>query len=184
MENNLIEIQNLLKNKKICLLGNSKSILKNKKDIDSYDCICRINKGIPKGKENVIGSRTDVLFLATKMKEIDIEKNFNPKFIVWITKNDRKSNIWINQHVIKTPSEDWYEIKNQLTTLPSAGCNAIYFLIKHIEFFSLDIYGFDFFKSGTWYHTLKNQPWHNGNLEEQFITNLIKTNSRVQLIKE
>jgi hypothetical protein len=184
MRNNLIEIQNLLKNKKICLLGNSKSILNNQKNIDSYDCVCRINKGAPKGREIYIGSRTDILFLATKMKEIDIEKNFNPKFIVWITKNDEKPSMWANHLVIKTPSEDWCEIKNKLTTLPSAGCNAIYFLIKHIDFHSLDIYGFDFFNTGTWYHNLKNQPWHNGRFEEQFITNLIKNNQKIQLIKE
>jgi hypothetical protein len=184
MKSNLIEIQNFLKNKRMCLLGNSKSILKNQKDIDSYDSICRINKGISKEKEHFIGSRTDILFLSTKIEESDIEKNFNPKYVIWVIKDAKKESPWSGLNVIKTPSEDWYEIKNKLTTLPSTGCNAIYFLIKYIDFSQLDIYGFDFFKSGTWYHNLKKQSWHNGNLEEQFINNLIKNSQKVQLIRE
>ena len=184
MITNLIEIQNFLRNKKICLLGNSNNILKNQKNIDSYDVVCRINRGNPIGKEKFIGSRTDILFLSTKMKDIDITKNFNPKYVVWIIKDIKQQNNWETQHVIKVPPDDWREVKDKLTTLPSTGCTSIYFLIKHIDFDKLDIYGFDFFKSGTWYHNLKNQQWHNGTLEKQFITNLIKNNEKIQLIKE
>jgi hypothetical protein len=182
--NNLIEIQTLLNNKNICLLGNSNSILKNPKNIDSYDIICRINKGNPIGKEKFIGSRTDILFLSTKIEDSEIRKNYNPKYVLWVTKDITKQSNWITQRVIKVPTEDWQEVKNKLTTLPSSGCVSIYFLIKHINFNKLDIYGFDFFKSGTWYHHLKNQPWHSGNREEQFITNLIKDNQKVRLINE
>jgi len=184
MINNIIEVQEFLKNKNICLLGNSNNILKNPKNIDSYDIICRINRGSPIGKEKFIGSRTDILFLSTKMKDADITKNFNSKYLMWITKDIEKQNNWLEQNVIKVPSEDWYEVKSILKTLPSSGCISIYFLIKHIEFNKLDIYGFDFFRSGTWYHNLKKQTWHNGNLEEQFITNLIKDNPKIQLINE
>jgi hypothetical protein len=182
--NNLTELQQFLQNKKICLLGNSNNILNNPKNIDSYDIVCRINKGIPTGKEKFIGSRTDILFLSTKMKDEEIQKNFNPKYVMWITKDIKRQSPWLSQHVIKVPPKDWQEVKDILTTLPSSGCMSIYFLIKHIDFNKLDIYGFDFFKSGTWYHNLKNQPWHNGNLEKQFIINLIKNNQKVQLINE
>jgi hypothetical protein len=182
MITNLIKLQDYLNKKTICLLGNSNSILKTPKNIDSYDIICRINKGSPLRKEKFIGSRTDVLFLSTKMEDIDITKNFHPKYVVWINKNSSLQNNWLSQQVIKTSSEDWIEVKEKLTTLPSSGCVSIYFLIKYINFIRLDIYGFDFFKSGTWYHNLKNQPWHNGNLEEKFIKNLITTNQKVQLI--
>lgn len=184
MKNNIIEIQNFLNHKTICLLGNSNNILKNKKNIDSYDIVCRINRGIPKEKENFIGSRTDILFLSTKMEDTDITKNFNPKYVVWITKDTTRQTNWINHNVIRVPVEDWQNVKNQLTTLPSTGCVSLYFLINHIEFDRLDIYGFDFFRSGTWYHNLKHQTWHNGTLEEKFITNLIKNNERVSLINE
>lgn len=179
-----MELQKFLHNKKICLLGNSNNILKNPKNIDSYDIICRINRGIPIDKEKFIGSRTDILFLSTKMKDTEIKKNFNPKYVMWITKDINCQSPWLNQHVIKVPPQDWQEVKDILITLPSSGCISIYFLIKHIDFNNLDIYGFDFFTSGTWYHNLKNQPWHSGNLEKQFISNLIKDNQKVQLINE
>jgi len=184
MITNITEIQYFLNKKNICLLGNSRNILNNTKNIDNYDIICRINRGSPIGKEKFIGSRTDVLFLSTKMEDTLIERIFTPKYVVWITKDTTKNNNWIKQHVIKTPPEDWQEVKDKLVALPSTGCTSIYFLIKHIDFETLDIYGFDFFKSGTWYHNLKNQQWHDGNLEKEFIINLIKNNDKIQLIGE
>lgn len=179
----LLEIQNHLKNKRICLLGNSSSILNNPKDIDSYDIICRINRGNPLGKEKFIGSRTDVLFLVIKMEEPAIHK-FNPEFLIWTTKDISLQTEYVKNYAIQNPPEDWQELRDNLTTLPSTGCVSLYFLIKHIDFRQLDIYGFDFWEScGTWYHHCK-QTWHNGALEEIFIVNLIKNNPKIQLIKE
>ena len=68
--------------------------------------------------------------------------------------------------------------------LPSTGCLAINFLLKHIEFKSLTIYGFDFFKSGTWYHHLKNQCWHPVELEENIIKEMITNYKNREVIIE
>jgi hypothetical protein len=172
-----------LKNKNICLLGNSKSILITEKNIDSYDIVCRINKGYPRTHEKYIGSRTDVLFLATRLEDIEIRREFHPQFVIWTTKSTELQSEWVRHNAIQNPVHDWEKVKSILTTLPSTGCIAIYFLLKYIEFKTLTIYGFDFFRSGTWYHNTK-QKWHNGELEEKYIMNLIKNDSRIHFMLE
>jgi hypothetical protein len=183
MITNLATMQLFLKDKSICLLGNSKNILKTPKQIDTYDIVCRINRGTPLHKEEFLGTRTDVLFLATKMEEKTITKDFNPEFVVWTTKSIVLQTDWVKENAIQNPPEDWQELRDNLNTLPSTGCVSIVFLLKHIKFATLTIYGFDFFQSGTWYHNCQ-QSWHNGTIEEIFITNLIKNDSRIQLIRE
>ena len=116
MRINLIEIQNYLKNKNICLLGNARSILLNKKNIDKYEIIIRLNHGTPQTREEYIGNRTDILFTSTRLSDGEITQ-FNAKYIIWTSKD-----------------EDWRELKRNYPDklLPSTGCIVINFLIKHI----------------------------------------------------
>ena len=186
MKDNLIEIQEFLKNKNLCLLGNSRSILKNKKDIDKFDIVCRINRGYSQGKEEYIGSRTDILFISTQLKE-NLRSKFNAKYVVWMTKSQGLATKWIKENSFQNPIEDWEELKVQYSKdkLPSTGCIALNFLIKYIQFKNLTIYGFDFFKSGTWYHNIKNQNWHDVDIEKRIILDLInRTKSNVEIIIE
>ena len=174
MLKDLTLIQHFMKDKNIVLLGNSRSILLNKKNIDDFDIICRINRGKPKDKEEFIGSRTDVLFLATRMTSEAIKQDFNPAFVVWTTACQKLALPWVNEYAIQNPSEDWRKLRKKLPKLPSTGCVTINFLLKHIEFKSLSIYGFDFFKTGTWYHNIRNQKWHCFKEEEILINEMIK----------
>ena len=183
MITNLIKVQEFMLNKNICLLGNSNSILKHPKNIDSYDIICRINRGSPIGREKYIGSRTDILFLATRMEENIINSIFKPKYVIWTTKDVRLQSKWIKEHAIQNPPEDWQELKDTLATLPSTGCVAINFLVKYIAFNKLTLVGFDFFKSGTFYHHAR-QTWHDGANEEQYIRYLIRNESNITLLEE
>jgi hypothetical protein len=182
MQTNLTEIQNYLKDKQICLLGNARSILNNPKDIDKYEIIIRMNRGIPKGKEKYIGSRTDVLCTSTKNTLYEIHQ-FNPMFIIWMTKDQNLKNPMIDYY-IQNPPEDWQELKDSYPDkyLPSTGCIVINFLLKHVEFKSLTLMGYDFFCTGTFYHNLKNQSWHPAEFEEYFIKDMIFPYKNVELI--
>ena len=183
MIKDLTTLQQFTDNKNIVLLGNARSILETKKDIDNFDIVCRINRGAPRGKEEFIGSRTDILFLATKMKGTQIETDFNPKFVVWTTVCQNLTTDWVKENAIQNVPEDWNELNNKIEKLPSTGFVTINFLIKHINFKKLTIHGFDFFRTGTWYHNLKNQQWHCFKEEEILIKELIK-NKNVELIIE
>lgn len=182
----LNNIQEFLKNKNICLLGNSRSILNNPKNIDKYDIVCRINRGFPTGKEQFLGTRTDVLFIATKIDEHKLKKEFNPKYIIWTTPNDNRAIDLIKLIGIQNPSQDWYNLKTRYPNdkLPSTGCVAINFILKYIKFKTLDIFGFDFFETGTFYHNLKTQSWHPPELEKYIISNWIKHKKNVKLYEE
>jgi len=195
-KNRLLELQKYLAGENITLLGNARSILKKKKDIDKYEIICRMNRGYPQGKENYIGSRTDILFLSTKINKERIFKGFNPKYVIWMTKSQGLATKWIKENAIKNPGEDWEELKKQIPNkvtktgslikkYPSTGILTIQFLLKYINFKSLTIYGFTFFDgTGTWYHRLKKPSWHNGDLEKKIILKWTNEKENVRIIKE
>lgn len=180
MENNLTAISEFMKDKNVCILGNARSILNTKKDIDGFEVVCRINRGTPRGKGEFIGSRTDVLFLATKMEGKRIKSDFNPTFVVWTTECRNLALPWVLENAIQNPPEDWRELKSIFPDdkLPSTGLVAINFLLKHIDFKSLTIYGFDNFFSSTWYNNVREQPWHEGKIERIIILNLIKNSKK------
>ena len=185
MKTNLTEIKEFLKNKHICLLGNAKSILKVKKDIDKFDVVCRMNRGTSQGKIEYIGSRTDILFISTRFHD-SLRKKHNAKYVIWMTECQKLATTWIKDYAFQNPIEDWRALKSYFPDkkLPSTGILSIYFLIKYINFKSLTIYGFDFMKSGTWYHNLKEFPWHEEKLEKKLIMKWINERENVRIIIE
>ena len=95
----LVEIQEFLKNKEICVLGNATSILNNKKDIDGFEVVCRMNRGVPQGREEYIGSRTDIVFMSTRFRP-EWEQQFNAKFVVWCTECQNLATGWIKENAV------------------------------------------------------------------------------------
>jgi len=185
MITNLTELIEFLKNKDICVLGNSRSILNNKKDIDKYEVVCRMNLGTPQGKEEFIGSRTDVLFISTRFTE-ELYKKFNAKYVMWMTECNKLASDWIKEYAFQNPIDEWRAINSifPIDKLPSTGLLALNFLINYIPFKSLTIYGFDCFCSGTWYHKKTGLQWHSGTLEKKLILDLIGDKSNIKWIIE
>jgi len=183
MEKSLDEIQEFCKGKDICLPGNANSILKEKKDIDSFDVVCRMNRGTPRGKEAFIGSRTDILFLSTGMSGENIRSSFKPRFVIWMTECNRLAKPWVLENAIQNPGKDWRELQKQLGMNPSTGFLALNFFLKRIDFKSLTIYGFDFFETKTWYNTkIDSGQKHCGQKEKLLITEMLKGKWHVRLL--
>jgi len=179
----LTEIQEFCKDKRICLLGNANSILDEKKDIDSFDIVGRMNRGMPRGKEAFIGSCTDLLFLSTHMSGENIRNSFNPRFVVWMTVCNRLASSWVLKNAIQNPTEDWDALFDKLSINPTTGIMALNFILKHIDFKSLIIYGFDFFTTKTWYNTKTDSGQkHNGKKEKALFMEMIKDRPSVRLI--
>jgi len=185
MQTDLTEILQYLNDKRVVLLGNSRSIMNSKKDIDSFDVVCRINRGVPGKNAECIGTRTDVLFTSTSVSDHFLER-FNAKYILWMTEDQKCMKDNIKDSVYLTSTEDWRYVRSLIPhfQLPSTGLLVIYFLIKYIDFQSLTIYGFDCFETGTWYHDIKNQKWHAGAYEKNIISELITFKENVKWIKE
>jgi len=183
MNKSLDEIQEFCKGKDICLLGNANSVLNEKKDIDSFDIVCRMNRGISQGKEAFIGSRTDILFLSTGMSGENIQGSFKPRFVMWMTECNRLATSWVLENAIQNPSKDWRELQKQLEINPSTGFLALNFFLKRIDFKNLTIYGFDFFKTKTWYNTkIDSGQKHCGQKEEVLIKEMLKEKWHVRLL--
>ncbi len=183
MKQSLLEISALCKDKNICLLGNADSVLRRGKDLDKYDVVCRMNRGYPRGKEAFIGSRTDILFLSTFMEHVKIQGEFDPKFVVWMTICHRLASPWVMRNAIQNPREDWTALQKKLQINPSTGIMALKFMLDHIEFKSLVIYGFDFFATKTWYNTkIDSGQKHSGRKEKMLFMDMIKDKRNVRLI--
>lgn len=179
----LTKIQKFCKGKRICILGNANSVLNGKKDIDSFDIVGRMNRGTPLGKENFIGSRTDILFLSTHMSGENIKTSFNPRFVVWMTACNRLASPWTMKNAIQNPPEDWDALYDKLSINPTTGMMALNFVLKHIDFKSLTICGFDFFATKTWYNTrIDSGQKHSGEKEKALFMDMIKNRENVRLL--
>lgn len=184
MQQSLVEIREFCKGKRICLLGNADSVLREKRDIDSFDVVGRMNRGTPKGKEEFIGSRTDILFLSTGMSGGNIQDKFDPKYVLWMTACYRLASPWTLRAAIQNPKEDWSELYKKLSINPTTGMMALNFLLKHIDFKSLTIFGFDFFATKTWYNTkIDDGQKHSGKKEKALFMRMVAGNRKVTFVK-
>jgi len=142
-----------------------------------------MNRGKPQGKEEFIGSRTDILFLSTHMSGKGIQGSFNSRFVVWMTVCHRLASSWVIKNAIQNPKEDWHALHKKLSINPTTGIMALNFILNHINFKSLVIYGFDFFKTKTWYNTkIDSGQKHSGEKEEILFMEMIKNRSNVRLL--
>lgn len=188
MSNTLEEIQKYCKNKSVVIVGNSSSIFKkdNGKFIDSHNIVVRINYAIPIKKEfyNKLGTKTNIYIAGISDSDTvrKLIKNIKLNYILKLTPWNKElsgKNIYIENN------KNYNKIKSNFgTSKPSSGCLAINFFKENIEFKSLSIIGFDFFKSSD---TNKRNIFksylykdHDPNLEYNFITNLL--NSKIKLI--
>lgn len=175
MKQDLREVIEYLRDKNICLLGNAKSALMTKKDIDKFDVVCRCNRGYPKGKEDYIGRRTDVLFLSTTIKGGTILHNYNPKYVIWMTVSNHLASEWVHKNAYQNPAEQYKELKDKLTLRPTTGCISFNFLINNVKFKSLTLYGFDFFANGHYHRA------HKPSEEKAMIIDIINKTSNIKL---
>jgi hypothetical protein len=183
MEQSLDEIKALCKGKRMCIIGNADSVLNKEKDIDSFDVIGRMNRGEPQGKEKYLGSRTDILFLSTSMSGKNIQTAFAPKYILWMTVCNRLAQPWVLRNAVQNPRRDWQVLYDELGINPTTGLMSLKFVLDHIEFKSLTIYGFDFFKTKTWYNTkIDDGQKHSGEKEEGLFMGMIKHIKNVEFV--
>ena len=167
----LEKLKPLLKNKRIAVVGNAESILGTNKGarIDEHDIVIRFNKGFPSKDPLSMGVKTDILFLACTLTNQELAM-FNAKYTV------RRSKLCSNVCDFNVLPVDRMQISQKPGKLtrpghrsqPSTGFLAINFVLS-CDYKSLDLYGFDFFKSPTYYNPVGYQTLHNGNKEEEKI---------------
>ena len=192
----LKDIQEYLKDKSIVLLGNANSIFNNKKDIDSFEIVCRCNWSYPDLYEptfniddykDYIGTRTDVLFTSGKaMATEKLLTIIKPKVIVRTRGSMTNMTTYMLKNSMYWGERIWSPWCIEIDFSPTTGCLALHFLMEEIKFKSLTLYGFDFF--ATYDHTEPSRTiithGHNPEKEKQYITETVEKYSNIKLIKE
>ena len=184
--NKLEALREYLKDKRVVLVGNSESVLKTERDIDLYDVIIRMNWATPKGKEKYIGSRTDIL--ATSLPFSNIEFFTEPKHYIWLDPRHKNIDDFLKDRAVFYERVSWEYLKLLLNNyMPSTGCMTLDFLLsEEMPFKSLDIVGFDFWQTSTWYRTERDMPKyvgpHSPKDEERFFTEIVDMYENVNFI--
>ena len=165
------------KGKKIALVGNSRKLLKEKNDIDSYDVVIRINIIPLEEYHESIGKRCDILMLsngATNLLNATLPK-------VYLTNKNRHITKYAKGDLYHFPILWWKELFNILSARPTSGAMAFYLLIKILKDPNITLFGFDH-DTKTWYSSIapKNLP-HNYKNEKKLFASLL--NKKIKYAK-
>ena len=165
----LNNIKPMLRNRSVAIVGNSESLIKKGSlggEIDCHDVVIRFNKGFPGAKT---GYKTDLLFLACTLTQEEL-KLFNGAITV------KRSGLCENQCDLTINPADRDMLKQEGTLAvnrhgeikcqPSTGFLAINFALS-CQPKRIDLYGFDFFKTPTYYNQPDYQTLHNGEKERE-----------------
>jgi hypothetical protein len=172
-------------NKTIAVVGNAESIFEKNfgNDIDSHDIVVRFNKGYIKN-ENSQGRKTDIWASSLYIDEINLKKIFpDIKYVIWLSPKlslIKKYSFKFFRKMTIYPLYKWYSLYNKIArNRPTSGAMLLDYLIKSTKYKKIDIYGFDFFKTNTFYNELKleqlkSKTPHNFFDEKQYILSLIE----------
>jgi len=169
--------QEIVVKKKIALVGNASSIFdfKNGSRIDACDVVIRMNAGFIKNPDSQ-GKKTDILALSLALNVEDIVKEFNPKLVIWATSKrnlmpqNYKNNFF---NFCLHPLIIWFKLRIRLNARPSTGAIMVNYLTKYCDSDKIELFGFDFFKTKTFYNQIHHIGPHAPSKEEKFFKNLI-----------
>ena len=152
-------------NKTIALVGNAQSLLKNNYGplINTYDIVCRYNRGVNIINQSAQGTRTDVAFYSPPSNYADIETN---ALVVHVTPKHR--NIEYNKQFVHIP-EHYTQMSMDR---PSTGAISINWLLS-CSTASITLFGFDFKDTPTYYDTNRSHEPHDYNAEKTYVLDLV-----------
>lgn len=164
---NLIPLKNLVRHKSVAIVGNSSKILEKTQgaEIDKHDVVIRFNKGFPSRNPQALGKRTDILFLACTISNTELQE-FGDAYTV------RRSSLCQNICNFNLSSLDRRQLK-QGGAQASTGFIAINLALS-AGAKNIDLYGFDFFKSPTYYNAPNYKTLHNGASEAEKVLEYAK----------
>jgi len=155
---NLLEVEKLINGKNIAIIGNATSIFDTKygEEIDSHDVIIRINKGFIQKPESQ-GKKTTIVATVRTLTSAEL-KSFNPKYLIGATyTSSSRYDRAFSQSYIKSVAEG-------LGTRTSTGMLLINWCID-CKAKNIDLYGFDWNKTNTFYNNEDAVTIHNFDLE-------------------
>ena len=159
-------VKNFIKGKSVAIVGNATSIFDHRfgAEIDGHDVVIRFNKGfITDSKAQ--GSKTDIVILACELT-LDEKASYKAKFYVNRSRKTRCGDLTIGD-----------KMRSRLRALigkqPSSGFMAID-LCMESGASKIDLYGFDFEKTPTFYNPVGYKTKHDYAKEKEIMLDLQK----------
>ena len=152
-----------IKGKSVAIVGNAKSLFDYKygSEIDKHDIVIRFNKGFPNDKESQ-GKKTSILMLACELSKPDIIY-YKAKYVI------KRSSSYENCADFTVSNKDRRLLKDKLGSQPSTGFMAIDICLEaHAK--SIDLYGFDFEATQTFYNSESYKTLHDYNKEQEIVS--------------
>ena len=148
--------------KSVAIVGNAKSLFNSKygEEIDKHDVVIRFNKGFPNNKESQ-GEKTTIVMLACELSRPDI-KFYKAKYTI------SRSRCYDNPVDFTVSNDDRYLLAERLGSQPSTGFIAIDMCLT-ANAKSIDLYGFDFEKTPTFYNPEDYKTQHDYRSEESIV---------------
>ena len=153
---------NDIKGKRVAIVGNAKSIFdkRNGEEIDKHEFIIRFNNGFTIHPESQ-GTKTTMIMLALSMPPEKLAL-YNAKWVV------NRSNHYDNRVDYIIPNPDRQRMRDRLQAQPSTGFMAID-LCLYARAGSIDLYGFDWETTPTFYNPDGYITQHKYSEEEKIV---------------
>lgn len=154
--------------KSVAIVGNAQSLFDKHfgKEIDSHDIVIRFNKGFP-NKPEIQGEKTSIVMLACELSKVDIQY-YKAKYVI------NRSKGYENPADFTISNEDRHRLAEKLGSQPSTGFMAIDMCLSSCAK-SIDLYGFDFEKTPTFYNSEGYKTQHDYNKEKEIVLNYEKS---------
>ncbi len=200
----LKELQDFCSNKTIAIVGNSSVLLRasHGKEIDSHDVVIRMNHAVRYLDKYSVdtGKKTDIYDCEVSIIPHVIEfcklsrAKYCTRLIRWnLTEPNPNEQLLINnvQKIYLGEPRVHSQLKNTYFAekiKPSTGAAVFNFLINFIDYKSINMYGFDFFKSAANIRNRMNEfnsylyKDHSSELEHAYFKNFINNDVRIQQI--
>lgn len=160
--NSLEPIKDDIKGKRVAIVGNAKSLfdLEQGAQIDSFDFVIRFNRGFITRPE-CQGKKTNLLLLACELTNDEIQ-GYNA---TWVANRSKHYN---NPVYFTIPNLDRKSLREKLDSQPSTGFMAIDLCLASGAK-SIDLFGFDFERTPTFYNPAGYQTAHDYPQEKRIV---------------
>lgn len=180
------------KGKSIAIVGNAESIFEKKRNIDEYDIVIRMNRGVELSLEqkSKIGSKCDIYCCsgAGLSTNATLEE---PTFKMWMTTFFREK---APKDFLFYPEEQWAKLQEQLWVKlreqlgegvrPSTGLMVVDFIHNNTNYKNIKLFGFDGWQTKTWYMNRRHiAQTHKPDAETRIIQELLLKSKNITMEK-
>lgn len=184
-------LKEYIKDKSVAIVGNAKSILYNKKDIDKHDIIVRMNMADPREHKEYMGSITDIWATGLpQRKALEAYRALKFELIVIVHAAwkpqviDPERNFIIYEYPESSQAKLQAKEQQMGGNFPSTGLRTIDMFVGLGSYKELYIYGFDFFATGDITTESTAPTTHYFNLEKEIVREFMSKDKRIIFHKD